>query len=422
MRKIWLVFKREYVTRVKTKGFVIATVIVPLVGIFFVVLTAFLVSHRSDQNVRIAIVDNAGGLAESAARSLAGVRANGKPEFTILESVDRPASPDAVQQGLRARINSGALDGFLLIPGDLSRPFEFHTRNPGNFALLGPLNAAVNRALIEARLRARGIHVDDAGELTRGADLQVIKVSRSGESVERGQTIGIGIGIVILLYMSLLMYGILTMRSVLEEKTTRTMEVLISSVRPVQLLAGKILGVAGTAFTQFLIWIVSLGLLLSYGAVMAAMFNPASSFPKIHVPVSLLVWAALFFFGGYFLYSGMFAAIGAACSAEEDAQQLQWLAMGPLVFTMMIYWTVLSDPSSKASIVLSEIPFCAPVLMPLRISVQAPPLWQIALSMTLLLLATAGVIYASARIYRVGVLMYGKRPTLPELLRWLRYS
>jgi ABC-2 type transport system permease protein len=118
----------------------------------------------------------------------------------------------------------------------------------------------------------------------------------------------------------------------------------------------------------------------------------------------------------------MFAAIGASCSSEQDAAQLQWLAMGPLVFTMMIYWTVLSDPSSKASLILSEIPWFAPVLMPLRISIQAPPIWQLALSVVLLILAIWGVIYFSAKIYRIGVLMYGKRPTLPELVRWLRYS
>jgi ABC-2 type transport system permease protein len=422
MHKIWLVIKREYSTRVKTKGFVIGTLVVPLIGIATVLLVAFLASHRSDQVVRIAIVDNAGGLAETAVRSLKGTLANGKPQFTVSESVDRPPSPTAVQQGLRTRINSGALDAYLVIPADLSQSFELHTRNPGNFAVLAPLTAAVNQALIEARLRARGIHVEDVNEIARAADLKVIKVSQSGESVERGQTLGVAIGLVILLYMSLLMYGIITMRSVLEEKTTRTMEVLISSVRPFELLAGKILGVAGVAFTQFLIWIVSLGLLLSYGSVMAAMFNPDSSFPAIRLPASLLVWVVLFFFGGYFLYSAMFAAIGAACSTEQDAAQLQWLAMGPLVFTMMVYWMVLSDPSSTISIVLSEIPFFAPVLMPLRISVQTVPIWQAALSVVLLLLATLGVMYASAKVYRIGVLMYGKRPTLPELVRWVRYT
>jgi ABC-2 type transport system permease protein len=324
MHKIWLVIKREYLIRVKTKGFVITTLMVPLSGVLTVVLIAFIASHGSDHNLRLAIVDNAGGMAESTARGLKAALANGKPLFTLSESIDRPVSPDAVQQDLRTRINSGSLDAYLVIPADLDKPFELHTKNPGNFTVLGPLSAAVNRSLIEARLRAHGIKVDDVGELARGANLQVIKVSQAGESVERGQTLGVGVGLVILLYMSLLIYGITTMRSVLEEKTSRTMEMLISSVRPVQLLTGKILGVAGAAFTQFMVWIVSLGLLLSYGAVMASMFSPGSSFPKIHVPVSLLVWAGCFFMGGYFLYSAMFAAIGSACSSEEDAQQLQW--------------------------------------------------------------------------------------------------
>ena len=155
---------------------------------------------------------------------------------------------------------------------------------------------------------------------------------------------------------------------------------------------------------------------------MAALLNPTSSFPSLHVPLSLLVGVVCFFFGGYFMYSAMFAAIGSACSSEQDAHQLQWLAMTPLVFTMVIYSVVLNDPTSKAAVVLSEIPLFAPVLMPLRMSLQMPPVPQIILSLVLLLGAILGAIWASAKVYRVGVLMYGKRPTLPELLRWLRYS
>jgi len=308
-----------------------------------------------------------------------------------------------------------------VIPSDLSKPFELHMKNTGNFAARAAVMPAVNQALIEARLRARGINVDNVSEIVRGADLEVIKVTISGESVERGQTFGIAVGLVILLYMSLLMYGIVTMRSVLEEKTTRTMEVLVSSVQPIQLLAGKILGVAGVAFTQFLIWIVSLSLLLTYGAFMAAMFG-GGSFPVIHIPASLLFSVICFFFGGYFLYASMFAAIGAACSNEQDAGQLQWLAMGPLVFAMSFYWLVMIDSTSTPSIVLSEIPFLAPVLMPLRIAIQTPPAWQLALSVVLLFGTILGAVWASAKVYRIGVLMYGKRPTLPEMLRWVRYS
>jgi ABC-2 type transport system permease protein len=272
------------------------------------------------------------------------------------------------------------------------------------------------------RLNARGIHVDDVRDIVRGADLQIIKVSKQGESVEKGQTMGVAVAIVILLYLSLLMYGIITMRSVLEEKTTRTMEVLISAVHPFELLAGKILGVAAVAFTQFFIWSLSLALLATYGAALSAMAGTGATLASIHLPAVLLAAAGVYFFGGYFLYSAMFAAVGAACSNEQDAAQLQWIAMAPLVFTMLIYSMVLNDPSSRASVILSEIPFFSPLLMPLRISLQTPPAWQIALSIGLLFVSIVAVIYCSAKVYRVGILMYGKRPTLPEMVRWLRYS
>lgn len=422
MHKLWLIIKREYITRVKTKGFVIGTLIVPLLGVGFTFLIVFLVSHQSSQAMRLTIVDNAGGIAPAVASQLQARMSQGKPQFSIADSIDRPADSDAVQKDLRGKINAGSLDGYLVIPADLSRPVELHTKNAGNFSLLGPISSAVNEAVVEARLNSRGIHVDNVRDLVKSADLQVIKVSKQGESVEKGQTIGIAIALVILLYMSLLMYGIITMRSVLEEKTTRTMEVLISAVSPSELLAGKILGVAGVAMTQFLIWGATVVLLGSYGVAMAAMGGAGSLMSNIHVPASLMICAVVYFFCGYFLYSSMFAAVGAACSNEQDAQQLQWIAMAPLVFTMIIYSVVLNDSTSRLSVILSEIPFFSPVLMPLRVSLQTPPLWQIALSIGILLLSIFVVISASAKIYRVGILMYGKRPTLPEMFRWLRYS
>jgi ABC-2 type transport system permease protein len=422
MHKLWLIIKREYITRVKTKGFVISTVVVPLLGVGVTFLIVFLVTHQSSAAMRLTIVDEFGGIAPSVASGLQTHLSNGQPQFNVVESVDRPTDPDALQKDLRGKINAGSLDGYLVIPADLSQSVELHTKNAGNFSLLGPISAAVNEAVVEARLNARGIHVDNVRELVKGADLRVMKVTKEGESVEKGQTFGIAVALVILLYMSLLMYGIITMRSVLEEKTTRTMEVLISAVSPSQLLAGKILGVAGVAMTQFLIWGATVVLLGTYGVAMAAMGGAGALMSGIHVPASLMICAVIYFFCGYFLYSAMFAAVGAACSNEQDAQQLQWIAMAPLVFTMLIYSVVLNDSTSRVSVILSEIPFFGPVLMPLRVSLQTPPLWQLALSIVLLLLSIAVVILGSAKIYRVGILMYGKRPTLPELVRWLRYS
>jgi ABC-2 type transport system permease protein len=420
MRKVWLIVKREYVTRVKTKGFVIATIVVPLIGIGFILLTGFLSRRQPKNTFRLAVLDESGEFAPALGGSLNAKLANGQPEFTIEQTVERPASVNAAQEELREKVISGALDGYLVVPRALDEPVELHTRNPDNLRLITQLNAGVNQALILARLDARGIRVEDAGDIFQTSSLKVMKVTRTGESLERGQSIAISVGLVMLLYMALLMYGIMTMRSVLEEKTTRTMEALISTVRPSQLLAGKILGVAGVAFTQFGIWMAALGLVFTYGAFMSAMSG--SPISGIHIPASLLVYALIFFLGGYFLYASFYAAIGSACSNDQDAQQLQWPATLPLVFSVVMFSVVLSDPSSRVSVILSEIPLFAPILMTLRISVQTPPFWQIALSIGLLMASVVCMVYLSARVYRVGVLMYGKRPNLPELLRWLRYS
>ena len=422
MRKLRLIVKREYLTRVKTKGFIIGTILVPLIGLAFCLLIIYLVNHKPTQSMRLVIVDDSGTLAQPITQGLDAKLENGKPEFTIVETIVQPASPDTVQQDLRARINSEKIDAYLWIPRDPKGSFELHMRNPDNFSLIGPLSGAVDQAVISRRLSERGVHLDDIKTILHGADLKLMKVSETGEAEEKGQSIGIAIALVVLLYTALLMYGIITMRSVLEEKTTRTMEVLISAVRPFELLAGKILGVALAAFTQFAIWMISTALLFSYGTLAALGMGQGSAMSGVHIPISLVLYAGIFFVGGYFLYSSMFAAIGAACSNEQDAQQLQWIAMAPLVFCMVIYSMVLNDPTSTASVVLSEIPFFAPVLMALRISLQTPPAWQIALALFLLLITTVATVYASAKIYRVGILMYGKRPSLVEMFRWLRYS
>src|SRR5271156_4471876 len=420
MRKILLIIKREYLTRVRTKGFIIGTVIVPLIGAGSILLVVFLVGHTATQTSRIVIVDNSGQLAPAIVHGLDGKLADGQPQFTVEETVLRPASPDALQQDLRARINSEKLDAYLWIPQGLGESSELHMRNHDNFGLIGPLSRSVDQALISSRFEYRGVHLDDDQRILKGTDLKLLKVSEAGESVEKGQ--GIAIALVVLLYASLLMYGIITMRSVIEEKTTRTTEVPISSVRPFELLAGKILGVAAVAFTQFAIWMTTTALLFSYGVLASWGLTRNSPLAGVHVPISLVIYAGVFFIGGYFMYASMFAAIGSACSNEQDAQQLQWLAMAPLVFCMIIYGVILNDPTSRTAVILSEIPFFAPVLMVLRISLQTPPAWQIALSLTILILTTIAVMYASAKIYRIGVLMYGKRPSLVELVRWLRYT
>jgi len=293
MRKILLIIKREYLTRVRTKGFIIGTVIVPLIGVGSILLVVFLVGHTATQTSRIVIVDNSGQLGPAIVHGLDGKLADGQPQFTVEETVSRPASPDALQQDLRARINSEKLDAYLWIPQDLDQPFELHMRNPDNFGLVGPLSRSVDQALISSRFEHRGVHLEDLQTILKGTDLKLLKVSEAGESVEKGQGIAIAIALVVLLYTSLLMYGIITMRSVIEEKTTRTMEVLISSVRPFELLAGKILGVAAVAFTQFSIWMTTTALLFSYGVLASWGLTRNSPLAGVHVPISLVLYAGV---------------------------------------------------------------------------------------------------------------------------------
>jgi len=420
MRKVWLIVKREYITRVKTKGFVFGTFAVPVFSIGLMVFSVFLATRLTDRTVRLAIIDNVGGLANAVAAGLNARLPNGKPEFEVVKTITQPESQEPVRKQLRADIRSDRLDAYLVI--DRNGKGEFHTKNPSDYTQVQPITRAVHEAVLASRLEARGIRPNDISEVTRSTDVKIMKITKFGEAEESGQTFIIAVSVAMLLYVTLLMYGVITMRSVLEEKTSRIVEVLISAVRPFQLLTGKILGVAGVAFTQYMIWIASAALLGTYGAIAVNNLRPTADFPHIHLSAGLLVYPVIYFVLGYLLYASLFAAVGAAASNEQDAQQLQWPIMLPLIFSFLMYIMVVRDPSSHTVVLLSEIPFFSPILMVLRIAAETPPFWQIGLSIVLLTLTTVGVAYFSARIYRVGILMYGKRPSVVELLRWVKYS
>jgi ABC-2 type transport system permease protein len=420
MRKVWLIIKREYSTRVKTKGFVFGTIAVPLFSIGLMVFSVFLATRLTDRTVRLAIIDDVGGLANAVASGLNARLPNGKPEFEVVKTITQPESQEPARKELRTDIRSNRLDAYLVIGADGKA--EFHTKNPSDYTQVEPITRAVHEAVLASRLEARGIRPNEIGEVTRSMDVKILKITRYGEAEDSGQTFIIAVSVAMLLYVTLLMYGVITMRSVLEEKTSRIVEVLISAVRPFQLLTGKILGVAGVAFTQYMIWIASAALLGTYGAVAVNTLRPTAEFPHFHLSAGLMVYPAIYFVLGYLLYASLFAAVGAAASNEQDAQQLQWPVMLPLIFSFLMYIMVVRDPNSHTVVLLSEIPFFSPILMVLRIAAETPPFWQIGLSIVLLALTTVGVAYFSARIYRVGILMYGKRPSVVELMRWLKYS
>ncbi|MBI3758666.1 MAG: ABC transporter permease, partial [Deltaproteobacteria bacterium] len=253
-------------------------------------------------------------------------------------------------------------------------------------------------------------------DLSRGIELDTI--NRQGQR-EEGQTFFLTFGLIMAIYVSILVYGITVMRGVIEEKQWRIIEVLLSSVKPIELMLGKLIGIGLVGLTQFAVWALTGSLLSVLGTM------PLMRFVKVPLPSlspMLMFFFVLYFILGYFLYATLYAMVGAIVSNEEDGQQMQIPVTMTIVIPIMISALVMQDPNSLSSTLLSFIPFFSPILMFMRISFQTPPAWQIVLSIVLNLATILALIWLAAKIYRVGVLMYGKRPSLPEVARWLKYS
>jgi ABC-2 type transport system permease protein len=423
MRKVWLVIKREYLVRIRSKAFIFTTIGLPVFSAGLMIFSIMMATRESDHTLKIALLDDAGFSKNIAAGFTAKLK-NGQPLFQLVRTIEQPQSDQKARDELADQVRQGVLDCYLVVPNEVleGKAVEFHTQNPGDFQTAAAIHGAVDHAVISQRLSNRGVQVGNLSELVRGAGFTLVKIGKRGESEERGQTFIVVFSLVMILYITLLVYGVATMRSVLEEKTTRVVEILASSARPSQLLTGKILGVAGVGFTQFLIWTITAVLISAYGAAVATAVRPGVSMPQFHIPISLLIYALLFFLAGYFLYAALYAAVGAMVSSDEESQQVQLPITLLIVLAFILYPIVMRDPTSRAAFIVSVLPFLSPILMVFRIGLQTPPFWQIALALALNVAATVGVVYIAAKIYRVGILMYGKRPSLVELLRWLKYT
>jgi ABC-2 type transport system permease protein len=424
MRKIWLVIKREYMTRVRTKGFIFSTVGLPLFSIGIFALSLALATRKADHSLKISILDNLGGLSPQILKGLDEKLPDGRPRFQLVRAWDRPESETTAHEELSRQVRDGQLDGYLEIPKDIlsGKDATLHTRNAGDIQTERTILHALNNAIIGRRLSDKGVQLDNLNEIMKGVDLTLVKVTKTGESEENGQSLLVQLSIVMILYITLLVYGMMTMRSVLEEKTTRIVEILASSIKPSYLLTGKILGVGAVALTQYLIWVCTGALISTYGAAAGAAFWPGAAAPKFHLPAAYLVYPLFFFVAGYFLYASLYATLGAMVSSEEDLQQVQMPVTLILAASFILFPIIQRAPNSPLAITLSLFPLSSPILMVFRITVQTPPFWQIALSLLICLATIAGVIQVSAKIYRVGILMYGKRPSLVEVVRWLRYT
>jgi ABC-2 type transport system permease protein len=415
MRKTWLVIRREYLERVRAKSFLISTVLIPAFIYGVAILPTQLAMRKGGGEQRLAIVTANPRVGEAIAKKLESPKSDIKYSVEI-KSVDDPKERDDLKQ----QIESGTLDGYLWVTDEAinSGKVEYVGNSTSDFVAIGQLHDAVNTGVIRARLAEKGVSADEAEKMLKPVDMETIEFKGGKESKGPGQgKFFVGFGVAMTLYFMLIFHGMAVMRSVLEEKTSRVMEVMLSSVCPKELMAGKIIGVGAVGLTQVAIW-VALALLFNSPAVAAS----KDIREMIASSTGILIWLPIFFVLGFLLYSGMYAALGAAVNSDQEAQQLQFFVTMPLIIPIVIMTMVIRQPDSAASFWLSMVPFFSPILMPVRMAMHAPPVWQIALSIALLFGTMYLILAICSRIYRVGILMYGKRPTLPEIVKWVKYA
>ena len=430
MRRIPVITKREYLSRVRTKGFWIATVLLPLLmTALFVLPSLFLVTTKS--TLRTVVVDETGVLADALVREFSDVAADlgtglGNDSISRVEltAEEVGADPRAKRAELDRRVVAGEIDAWLWVDqGTLdSGEVEYHAESISNFITQEVLERGISRVVRRHRLTAAGYDPDRIGSLVRGVDLSTVRVTETGGKEEAAEAgIIAAFGLFFLLYMILIIYGQQVLQGVLEEKGSRIVEVIVSAVKPWELMMGKLIGICLVALTQLAIWLGTVTLLTLPGVVSAMAWIP----PDVTIPGmtwKLAINFFLLFLLGFFLFASLYAAIGSAFNNLQEAQQVSGVVVTLIIAPMMFLYSVINDPDSGVAVVASLIPFLTPLLMLLRIAVKTPPLWQILLGYALTTATVFLMVHLAARIYRTGILMYGKKPTIKELWRWVRYA
>ena len=427
MHNVWLIARREYVERVRTRGFLITTVMIPLIMGALLFGSAF-VSSKSEPGTHIAVVSSDPQLAldlqsELQQQQETRPRSAKQPQFSVDAMDIVPQSAQATRAILDQELNSGDLDGYLWITtaaipakAQSARPtFTFTPRSSEQNYLRSQLAAALGTVLMREQLAHRGIVAADADTMLQPVDILTDHVPHRDdrESAEVSITI-----LFVLMYMVIALYGMNVARSIIEEKTSRIFEVMLATIRPEEMMAGKILGVGSVGITQVGIWLTA-ALLLSASSIAS---NLGGQGIHVALTVAQIIYFFVYFILGYAFYSSIAAALGAMTNSEHELQQLNLFLVLPLVVCFVTLKSILTYPDSAMARVLALIPPFTPLLMYLRVSLGHPSHWTVFASIALTSASIYAIVWVSSRIYRVGVLMYGKRPTLPELLRWLKYS
>jgi ABC-2 type transport system permease protein len=455
MNKFLAIVKREYVQRVRTKFFVVMTVLGPVMLVVFTIVPGLLFNIKAGGDTRIAVVDQTAGtrLSESIRRSLLKEDKE-KPVPDVAGSMNSNTADRAKQVGksltgsfsveqipldgrsladvkreLNERIGKDQLDVYIVIPPDIllnsQSKTDYFGRNVGDVITREQIESRLNQAVRRERLIANGVNEKNIEELSKPIDLVAYPVNEKGEEGVKDSGAGFVMVFVIafLIYLTVLLYGQVVLGAIVEEKESRIAEVLFSSVKSSTLMIGKLIGVSLVALTQLGIWVLAFALLALYGV--SALASRGFDVGGINIPTLpplFFVYFFLFFVLGYFIFATIYVLIGSMVTTTQEGGQL---AM-PVVFLLMaglyLAFPVIRSPNSSFALWVSLFPFFSPITMIVRIVSQTPPAWQIALSLALGVVTVVVLLWLASRIYRIGMLMYGKKATIPEVIRWIRQS
>ena len=416
MHEALLIARREYLERIRSKAFLFMTIAFPaILGLSFG--GSILAARLGSGAKHVVIASNDAGFAQSV---LAEVN-KGKKSGDQIEVL--APTTDTDRDKLTAQVNDKSLDGYLWLethPNGDTPDATYVSRSSADLFMAGSLQDAVNRALTRQQLVKRGASPAEIEGLLKTVDVKTTQV-KEGKLVKSNSLksfLGAYI-MVFLLYFTVVFYGMNVARSVVEEKTSRVFEVLLSTCRPESLMAGKLLGVGAAGLTQLGIWFAA-ALALTGSSLGAAMGKEGLA--AFGITAVQLIFFVIYFLLGFLFYSALAAGFGASVSSEQEIQQFSMIIVMPLLVGLILITYILANPSALPVVLLSLFPPCTPVVMYLRMSSQMPPWWQLALSVVMLVAFIWAALWVASKIYRVGILMYGKRATFPEMLRWMRYS
>jgi ABC-2 type transport system permease protein len=438
MTKFLAVIKREYIARVRAKMFIVSTILLPAALSLFGIVPAIIFSIQTPP-MRVAVVDQTGKMYAELKRSLEsdssdrntqfdntnqlrGLPRRGLGTFKLEEVNAANRSLDDIRANLDQRMRARELEGYLILPPDFitNGKAEFFNRNPGDIVSLGALQSALNRATREQRLIDAKVDNKTRQELFRSVSLEAARISGGSPARDANASFALVFGVGFVMYLSILMYGQIILGAVIEEKETRIAEILFSSIKPFTLMMGKLVGVSFVALTQLAIWGLAFSVFALFGVGVLASRGIIARIPGI--PLSHYFFFALFFLLGYFLYATLYALVGSMVTTAQEGGQLAIPIILIPAVGFYLFLPVSRSPDSPLAFWVSIFPFTAPVAMLVRIVTQTPPLWQIALSLLIGFGTVLVIMYAASRIYRVGMLMYGKRASIPEAIRWARQA